>query len=434
MFCKSTWRTHFLLTALVASLVFSRGALAEAQQPRCLDPKHAHFKHNCATCLHKTFNNCTKCTELGFACICSCFERPARGLPEQTQAAPHGSPKHAIPVLSVSLTMDPMNYLPRMLMSIDYPIERILIKVGNADPVVLKNVMASMKHAQQRNARFLRNNVRVQIVKHNPGAANGMNLGLRYLLDLPDGNAWALIVNSDIEFKPKSLRKFASHMHRRIAEDPAAFGVGFMNLHPGATWSAFAPTQRLAQRVGLFDENFYPAYMEDVDYAYRLLLSGFKVAMFPDALVAHGPVDHGEKNYISGTTFTIRSIRHKHADTTNTERLGVASGLQNLVDRGIQSNLQYYAQKWGALPESPCLSVDKMTARTNCSMNWTLPFNKSDLSLRDWLVGSRRRTWIQTGDGRLEDAWAADDRAFSELDSKPPPAQQPGSSGAMALS
>jgi glycosyltransferase involved in cell wall biosynthesis len=315
-----------------------------------------------------------------------------------------------------------MNYLPRMLMSIDYPIESILIKFGNADPVVLKNLMASVKHAQQQNARFVHNNVRVQIDKHNPGAANGMNIGLRYLLNLPDDNAWALIVNSDIEFKSKSLRNFASQMQRHIAENPAKFGIGFMNLHPGATWSAFAPTQRLAQRIGFFDENFYPAYIEDVDYAYRLLLSGFKVAMFPNALVAHGPIDHGEKNYVSGTTFNIRFIRHKYVNTANTERLAVASGLQNLVDRGIQSNLQYYAQKWGALPKSPCLSVDKLTARTTCSINWTHPFNNSDLSLRDWRMASRRRTWIQTGDGLLEDALAADDRAFSEIDSKPPPA------------
>jgi len=407
----------FYFSAFVACLRSMRYVLAIVPQLHCIEHKHTRFDHDCATCLNRT-KDCVKCLKLRFDCNCSCPQHLTRGFSNDTPELWRRPSIRAIPVLSVSLTVDPMNYLPRMLVSIDHPIERILIKIGNADPVAINHMVSSVKHAQKRNPRFLHNNLRLHIEKQNPGAANGMNMGLRYILDSPSKNTWALIVNSDIEFKSKTLRYFASNMRRHIANEPATFGIGFMNLHASATWSAFAPTKRLAQHIGLFDENFYPAYMEDIDYAYLLLLSGFKVAMFPDALVAHGPIEHGENNYISGTTFTIRSVRHKYANTSNLERLGVVSSLESLIARGIRSNLQYYALKWGYMPEYPCLSVDSLTTRVNCSIDWTLPFNSSNFDLRTWRLGDCRRRWIQSGNRDLEEALVADELASSELSLK----------------
>jgi len=409
---------NFYFSAFVASLCFTRHAFALAPQSHCVEEMHARFGHGCTTCLNRT-KDCIKCLKLRFDCSCSCPKHLIHGFLDKNPRTSRRPSIHAIPVLSVSLTVDPMNYLPRMLASIDYPIDRILIKIGNADPVAINHMATSVKHAQTRNPRFLHNNVRLHIDKQNPGAANGMNLGLRYLLNSSSINTWALIVNSDIEFKANTLRYFASNMRRHIAEAPASFGIGFMNLHASATWSAFAPTKRLVERIGLFDENFYPAYMEDIDYAYRLLLSGFKVAMFPDALVAHGPIEHGENNYISGTTFTIRSVRHKYAKSSNLQRLGVVNSLESLIARGIRSNLQYYALKWGDMPEYPCLSVEKLIAKSNCSINWTLPFNSTKFNLGSWRVGNCRRKWIQNGNGDLEEALMMDELASSELSSRP---------------
>lgn len=44
------------------------------------------------------------------------------------------------------------------------------------------------------------------------------------------------------------------------------FGIGFTNLCCGGQWSAFAITKKMVEKVGLFDENFYPLYFEDFDY------------------------------------------------------------------------------------------------------------------------------------------------------------------------
>ena len=388
------------------------GTVVHAQHVHCVDPTHPTHGHNCESCLLKTSGDCARCQGLGFECHCSC--RPGRG----SSRGDRGHRVHPIPALSVSLTVDPLNYLARLLMSIDYPINRILIQVGNADPGVRAEIMGSMKEAQRRNEHFLHNNVRVKMVPQNPGAAHGMNNGLRYLLDnddfLPDENAFVLVVNADIRFKSGTLRTFAENMRQRIADD-ADFGMGFMNLHPGATWSAFAPTRRLVQHVGLFDENFYPAYMEDVDFARRLFLSGLRVAMFPGALVAHGPEENGEKFYISGTTFIIQ----KYANSTNTKKVDVASQLQKLVNRGIQSSLNYYALKWGREPEpkSPCLTVKQLMDGANCSTGWKRPFNSSNMSLRDWRLGRHRRLWIETGQGRLGDA-AVDNYVFFDVPGK----------------
>jgi GT2 family glycosyltransferase len=52
-------------------------------------------------------------------------------------------------------------------------------------------------------------------------------------------------------------------------------------------YSAFMITRNCWQRVGPFDEAFYPAYFEDDDYRYRTRLSGFLQIILPTALFYH---------------------------------------------------------------------------------------------------------------------------------------------------
>lgn len=52
-----------------------------------------------------------------------------------------------IPLLSVSLTTDSKQYLPRLLSSIDYPVSRINILIGNSDANIRESVMQSIKNA-----------------------------------------------------------------------------------------------------------------------------------------------------------------------------------------------------------------------------------------------------------------------------------------------
>ena len=111
-----------------------------------------------------------------------------------------------------------------------------------------------------------------------------------------------------------------------------------MNLHPGATWSAFAPTRRLVQHVGLFDENFYPAYIEEVDFAQRVFLLGRNAAMFLGALVSHGPAMNGEEAYVPGTRHIIEETKLKYA---NTKKINASAHLSTLVDRGSPASITF---------------------------------------------------------------------------------------------
>lgn len=52
-------------------------------------------------------------------------------------------------------------------------------------------------------------------------------------------------------------------------------------------WSAFAVTDYIIKQVGLFDENFFPAYFEDEDYDVRLKVMGFKLKTM-DVTIWHG--------------------------------------------------------------------------------------------------------------------------------------------------
>jgi len=53
------------------------------------------------------------------------------------------------------------------------------------------------------------------------------------------------------------------------------------------TGAAFAFRRDLVQVVGLFDEGFYPAYSEEVDFCIRVRNAGYRVVYAPDATAIH---------------------------------------------------------------------------------------------------------------------------------------------------
>jgi GT2 family glycosyltransferase len=55
----------------------------------------------------------------------------------------------------------------------------------------------------------------------------------------------------------------------------------------------------LVEKIGYFDENYYPAYYEDDDYAIRVHHSGMKAIRFNDTALLHGELD-GSLDYLSG--------------------------------------------------------------------------------------------------------------------------------------
>jgi hypothetical protein len=75
--------------------------------------------------------------------------------------------------------------------------------------------------------------------------------------------SFTLLANNDVVFGPGVLGQLCQRIDRRQSQ--------FWPLLPGsAAFSAFALTAGAWDRIGLFSEDFYPAYCEDLDYRDRL--------------------------------------------------------------------------------------------------------------------------------------------------------------------
>jgi GT2 family glycosyltransferase len=146
-----------------------------------------------------------------------------------------------IPVLIIPILNRP-ELLDALLASIDYPIGRIVV-IDNG------NVVGDLP------------GVHVIHLPHNLGVAAGWNLGMKAT---PDA-LWWLISNNDIEFGPGDLARLAEVI------DSNASDINYM-----LDMAVFAITQETLAEVGYFDENFHPAYDEDLDYARRARLVGVK--------------------------------------------------------------------------------------------------------------------------------------------------------------
>lgn len=87
---------------------------------------------------------------------------------------------------------------------------------------------------------------------------------------------------------------------------------------PGPDFSCFCISRRLGQVIGRFDENYYPAYLEDNDTHRRIQLAGFEAGAF-------APYWH----FRNGTTRkSPEALARVHASFENCKR--------------------YYCAKWGA--------------------------------------------------------------------------------------
>lgn len=147
----------------------------------------------------------------------------------------------------------------------------------------------------------------------NTGVAPAWN---RFMRELRDD--YVIIANDDVAVHPNTVE---------LLVNAAKSGDGYMYVgdhRSGNSFSLFLLTQEGYRVVGEFDDNFWPAYFEDNDYAYRLKLAGKPFIEVPEAHFDH-----------VGSS-TIRSF--------------------NEVERAIagqmfEKNRHYYTMKWGGLPE-----------------------------------------------------------------------------------
>jgi hypothetical protein len=118
----------------------------------------------------------------------------------------------SVPLLSVSMNADTYNYLPRLLCSIDYPIDKIIIQIGNSNSTLRQTIISSIK-----NILILKPLLQIDVSEkmNNPGSANGFNFGLRGLMNMTH-KSWVLIVNNDIAFYPGVLQRLSNDVNKNI--------------------------------------------------------------------------------------------------------------------------------------------------------------------------------------------------------------------------
>ncbi len=146
---------------------------------------------------------------------------------------------------------------------------------------------------------------------HNLGVARSWNVGARLVLD--EGLDYLVLLSASLEFGPLLHASWADRMRENN-------GCHVIEA-TGHSWHLIAIHRTVFEEVGLFDENFYPAYQEAIDFGYRMRMVGLERGFGNDrvrwANVWVNALSHGSAN---------------HIDT-------VSCPAQPLLD--------YYAAKWG---------------------------------------------------------------------------------------
>lgn len=181
--------------------------------------------------------------------------------------------------------------------------------------------------------------------EHNLGVAASWNLIVR--LGWGWGHEVVFLGSNDTLLRPGTL----AAAHERLLAAPE--DEPLLHIH---AWNFFALHTRAIPRVGWFDENFYPAYKEDQDYAYRCELAGVR---HPDLRAPECGAEHLQSQ-------TIRSDPEYETRNQSTH---------------FAWNLPYYLSKWGG---------DRGEER------FTTPFGRPD---RDW------RWWPDPGDSIRQRDW-----------------------------
>lgn len=152
-------------------------------------------------------------------------------------------------------TLTRKDLLYDMLSTVDAAVETLLI-VDNGDQDLGPMWVPAIR------------NLRIADIGANLGVAASWNLGIK----AGYRNDWIMVVSDDVTFPPGALDEFAS----LSGKDKVVLSQTWPH------WCAFTIGMNIIQKVGLFDEMFYPAYFEDTDYQRRLDEAGIETVYGPE--------------------------------------------------------------------------------------------------------------------------------------------------------
>ncbi|WIA43700.1 hypothetical protein OEZ86_010130 [Tetradesmus obliquus] len=146
---------------------------------------------------------------------------------------------------------------------------------------------------------------------------------------------WGVYCARDTHWMPGSLEKLAGHMWNNSRNGNIDMALMNWTFPIGlGLYNAFAMTRPAINRFGLFDENIYPAFFEDRDFALRQqhMKPPMKVQVLPDVQLHHGKPQ--DRDYYSGIVFTAD---HEH----------IEKRMRKTSEQRLHVNGQYFFRKWG---------------------------------------------------------------------------------------
>jgi hypothetical protein len=221
----------------------------------------------------------------------------------------------SIPVLG-SAIVNGVDWIRRQIRSIDYPVDRYILINNNGRGELdheLNDLMAA-PHAWIKK-------LHVVHMPSNIGCAGAWNLIIKSSMLAP----YWIICGHDVAFHAGFLEKFAA----AASDQRVGMVHGSAGGHGQGSWSLFSIRDWVIQEYGLFDENFYPAYVEDIDYVMRLIKRPIRRVIL-DQPYMHGHSDNDD--YATQGSQTWRTD----------------SALQQGIDWAREINeTKYCTEKWG---------------------------------------------------------------------------------------
>lgn len=147
---------------------------------------------------------------------------------------------------------------------------------------------------------------------NNLGVANSWN---KFIKDaIKDGFDAVIIANDDIRLYSNALSRFVETMQTNK----------FVHFSGQNAFCFFGMHLSVPKDIGLFDENFWPAYFEDNDYYRRLVLNEIPITAVEPPSFFHA------QSATVGLFNAERKLMHLH---------------------NFRKNAEYYIRKWGGLPD-----------------------------------------------------------------------------------
>ena len=191
-----------------------------------------------------------------------------------------------IPVIGVPI-VNGVHWLKRLIDSVDYPVKNFFIVNNNGKGEITEELNAICNSGHP----FIKN-FHVSHMPSNFGCGGGWNLIIKSYMMEP----YWMLVSNDVEFSPGLLKKFYQESlnpeYGMIHAKKSDWGGGMYDLFLIKDW--------VVQKCGLFDENLYPAYAEDVDYHIRIMNENIKYKSLDENYL------HGEEDYATTGSQTWR--------------------------------------------------------------------------------------------------------------------------------